>query len=544
VRLVRVSVVMGIAVALIIVVAVVTGPSRRPLVTYYGAAGTFGQLHGNSRLPTGERLRLEAVPDWGFRPGQAAYFATVTSDGSVVMANEPQTDNQVLPTADEMAISVFDPSRKRFTNVVIPTSSGSTWASALGRGPGQDVGGADVADVATVNVDGVEQVAFSSAVPYHGWNVEALGRYPTFGRLSPSPDGWRVDNEALRWADTLDRSSRPTVAGDACTSTPTPQGGEEAFCRGLSELAVLPRSGNIVATQYFDDPRAGQTSGRIAVLSPTGQMLLSWPYPNIVTVSGPRSVHPRDIAADPSAPFGDERFSVVFDVLAPDGQGRMVNDAFPLQEFAYDARTNALRAVSAPVISGPLAGSSTVGFELVAYDATGNLWAAQSRAESLLGGPLVAYLAGKGRSRLSKGDCAAQSEWPTRQWSQACQPDVTIPEADGLGVPRSLDPDPESETVALTTMSGRILPVIHDRSASPRYRAGRAVDLGLDSLVDRNRFPVLPRKGALDAKRRTLWLPIGQLQSTATCAVSPCPPKRLDQWLVAVDLGGLVRTSP
>src|SRR5262249_38144083 len=171
----------------------------------------------------------------------------------------------------------------------------------------------------------------------------------------------------------------------------------------------------------------------------------------------------------------------------------------PLQEFTYDSRANSLRPTSAPVVSGQTAGSSPMGFELATYDAAGNLWAAQSRPGSLAGGALVAYLSGKGRARLSSGEGAARPEWATAQWWQPCRPGGVVTRADGLGVPRSLDTDPRSGAVILTTMTGIVLPVVPDGASSTDFTAGRIVDLGLDWLVDRNRFAVLPRKGALDA---------------------------------------------
>ncbi len=102
-------------------------------VRIYGAAGTFGQLASAPVTPTGQPLLTVPVDGWGFLPGQAAYFPTVAPDGTIVIANEPQTDNQLMPTARQMALTTFDPASRRFANTVVPTSTDAP--SSAARGP-------------------------------------------------------------------------------------------------------------------------------------------------------------------------------------------------------------------------------------------------------------------------------------------------------------------------------------------------------------------------------------------------------------------------
>jgi hypothetical protein len=52
----------------------------------YGGAGSF------STTPT--HVDAVAVPGWAFGPGQAAYFPAVAADGTIFVANLPQTFNR------------------------------------------------------------------------------------------------------------------------------------------------------------------------------------------------------------------------------------------------------------------------------------------------------------------------------------------------------------------------------------------------------------------------------------------------------------------
>ena len=51
-------------------------------------------------MPGGEALSTVGVPDWTFLPGQAAYTTVVAGDGTLLIANEPQSDVQTSPTVN------------------------------------------------------------------------------------------------------------------------------------------------------------------------------------------------------------------------------------------------------------------------------------------------------------------------------------------------------------------------------------------------------------------------------------------------------------
>lgn len=498
------------------------------------------------------------MPGWRFLPGQAAYFPTVAPDGTVVIANEPQTDNQLLPTARQMALSTFSPATKHFANVVVPTSTGRTtlggpWPNASGV-----VGGADVSDVGLVRTSSGTRVAFTSAMPFWGWQAARGGEYPTLGMLRRSSGGrWTVDrarstsaSELAAGAARRAKAARASAAGakarraaravaSACTVRSYPATGSYGDCRMPAEFAQLPRSGALAVTQYaYEDPAL--PSGRISVLDPAGRVLASYPYPRITDeASGAAlAVHPREVVADPLGRAGDERFVVIFDAEGGAGSGApSVPGA--IQEFRYDAAAGTLTPTSAPVLSGDrsAAGSgAALGFETAAYGADGALFVGQSQVGTLQAGALAIYHRAAG-SRGVLGDragCSASSAWRGQAWGRACAPDERITAAANLGIARSLDLDPATGTVLLTTMSGSVLPV--RTAADGTHAAGRPIDLGLDRLADRSVLRIGPRKAALDAARHVLWIPIQQLATDRTCAAWPCAPASLDQWLYAVDL--------
>jgi hypothetical protein len=507
-------------------------PPARPTVTLFGSAGSFGQLQAASRVPTGQTLATNPVPGWGFQPGQSAYFAAVGPDGSVFVANEPQTDNQLAPTAVGMTTAIFDPAARTFRNVAIPTSANGTTATDPGTNPPDVVGGADVSDLQPMTVNGVTRIAFLSDVPYHGWNVND-GFYPTFGYFKKSGGTWAFDPASAKTAQDIQRSGSAGLSG-ACRTLRNSSAQSFTDCRGTAEMAVLPRSQNLVITQYFEDPARHQASGGLMVIDPSGRLLAWYAYPNISRPDGATlSVHPREVETDPTSLPGDERFAVVFDVFSATGQIQ----PFTLQEFSF--RAGQVTPVSAPILSGDNSGASAVGFETVHYDYEGNLWAAQARNGTLTGGSLALYRKINGARRTTTA-CGTRPDWSQTQWSLRCPPDQEFARAASLGVARSLTEDPNTHAILLATLSGDVLAIVSTGEAGS-YAVKPVIDLGLDQLVDRSRYWVGPRKGAVDGNSRSLWLPIQQLQSPTICPTYPCLPKALDQWLARVDLTQALR---
>lgn len=534
-----------------------------PAVRIYGRAGSFGALQGATTTPSGDRLATAAVRGWGFLPGQSAYFPAIAPDGTVIIANEPQTDDQLRPTARQMVLSTFAPSTGRFANVIVPTSRGKTTLAGAWTAPSGLTGGGDISDVGVVQGPQGPQVTFLSAMPFWGWNADRAGEFPTIGVLRAERGGaWTVDPRRSRSASSIAltarrlaraqraanrRSGRHRAARqprgaaasapleEACVLRRSERTGTYGDCRLPAEFDQLPASGALVVAQYgFEDP--ARPSGRLSVLSPTGTLLASMAYPVVRGPDGtPLRVHPREVVADPLGQRGDERFLIVFDVEQEQGRAGITAAPGVLQEFSFDADRATLRAASRPVRTGDLWGEQALGIETVKYASDGALWVGQSLIGTLQAGPLAIYARAPGaRGVLGDRPGCTPGSAPAAGWGARCPPDRRVGEASRLGIARSLDEDPQGRML-LTTMSGYVLPISRAAPGAAPV-AGRPLDLGLDHLVDRTLLRIGPRKAMIDPARGSLWIPIQQLTTDRICAAWPCPPQSLDQWLIEVDL--------
>jgi hypothetical protein len=521
-----------------LVIALSGGGSQHPAIALYGAPGSFGSLAHAARVPGGMSFSARGVSGWGFLPGQSAYFTAVGPDGTVFMANEPQNDNQLMPTAQTMAISAFNPSTRRFRNVVIPTSTGVRDVTGPWPSPTLRVGGADVADIGPVSVDGATRIAFLSAAPYEGWGIGANGVYPTLGYLRDRSGGWIYDGSrsvtALKIA-----GSATSHTGDPCTQETSSDQHAFADCRLPTEFDVLPRSHDLIVTQYASNDPHG-TSGGLMVLDPHGRLVASYAFPKITLPSGDTvDVHPREVDADPTSPLGTEHFTVIFD-----SSTGSQSSPFAMQELEFKSRTRTIRPVSAPILSGETApGGAPLGFETAQYDSNGNLWAAQSQNGTLTGGPIAIYRRRSNGNTIARPGCSVSATWSGDGWGTTCPPDQQVRQTSSLGIVRSLNLDPTTHAMLIATASGYLLPVLtRDRDRTLRPQA--PVDLGLNDLADRSQVSLDLRKGSINPATRTLYLPLQQLQNPSSCQTYPCLPADLNQWLYAIDLRQVEKTRP
>jgi hypothetical protein len=508
------------------------------MVTVYGASGTFGAIGSDAAAASaGKRPVGHAVPGWGLLPGQAISIAVGTPDGAVVMGNEPQSGAQAYASAATMAVSVFDPTADSFQNVVIPTSTGYT--SVLE--PGQQVGGADVVGLAA---DG-GQVAFVPAWPYRGWDVDTFGEYPGFGYVGPAPSGSAPSGS---WAYVAGSGRTPAAirgsggvaqqgADGPCVVVPTSYAAPVANCRTPSSIGSLPLSHSFAIAQYGADVANGRNSGGLMILGPAGDLMASYAYPNASVAGVPRFVLPREIDVDPIAVDGVERFVVVFDVFDTNGQG----SPFTMQEFTYQASTQTLAPVSAPILPGQTVKGGQAYVETAHFDHQGNLWVAESVMGNWAeGGNVIEYSAASVTGRLSSGACAAARDWPTTQWGLSCPPDFTISHAVGHGMVRSVAEDTASGSMLFTTLAGSVFAVAPTSNPLRPWVKKPDLDLGLDKLVDRSHVLVSPRPGFVDPATRSLWIPIEQTGTVAACApvsfACQQAPAATGQWLYRVDL--------
>jgi hypothetical protein len=511
-----------------------------PTVSLYGASGSFGStLTGASQTPTGESFSTSPVPGWSFLPGEAAYFTTVGPDGTVFMANEPQTDNQTQPTATQAAISTFNPASDQFRNVVIPTSAGVTRVAGPWPSTSLSVGGADISDVVPTQVNGSDRIAFLSAEPYAGWNLAQDGVYPTLGYLSQGAGGWSYDASDSVSALSIARSATPQT-GQTCTQETSADSQPFADCRMPTEMSVLASSHDLIVTQYASDI-PGVTSGSLMVLDPQGHVLSTYAYPSITLPDGQVvDVHPREVDADPDSPAGDEHFVVVFDATTSSGSGATQLGPFAMQEFSFDPATAAIIPLSAPILSGDSTpDGDPLGFETAEYDSSGDLWAAQSDNGTLTGGPIAIYRRQPDGSTLARPGCEVTAGWGGSGWGTTCAPDTEIAQSASLGIVRSLNLDPGTGAMLIATTSGYLLPVKTadgDQMLTPLP----AIDLGLNELADRTTTALDLRKGSIDSTTHTLYLPVQQLQTAVECSNYPCAPQALDQWLYGINLDTVV----
>jgi hypothetical protein len=489
--------------------------SAGPRATIYGRAGTFGNVINEP----GSRDRTVAVDGWGFLPGQSAYFTAVDARGRVLIANQPQTDNQTLPTAVTMAVSVFDPSTNVFSNVLVPTSTGAQSAVAL---DGSGVGGADVSDLQLIDGPDGQSLVLTSVAPYNGWDSTRTGVYPTLSILQDELGTWtHRESYSSSWLRASSTEGQSVCAREIPAAPST-----LPDCSGIAEIALLPSSAALVGVRYFGDTSIAQPNGGLAVIDLSGVVLASLVYPD-VEVDGVRlKVHPREVDVDPTRPIGDERFVVVFDVDIEGGMAR----PFVAQEFRYDATSATVTAVSAPFTTGGTVDGVTAGVETAIYDHDGNLWIAEARSNSLRGGRVVRYRRPPGRSAV--GGCTVDVADIVARWASACAPDFASGVVSEFGLVRSLTEDGPRHRIVAVTIGGAVGVVSEQGSRL-------SMQMPLNDLIDRYRYWVGPRKGAHSADGSTLWLPIQQTRSPAVCSAAACPQVALDQWLVALNLSEL-----
>jgi hypothetical protein len=538
----------AVALILVAVVLVIVRLSSRsgsrvgPVATLYGAAGSFGQLETPARVAGGARTTVTlAIPGWGFAPGEAAYFTAVASDGTVFVANEPQTDDQTRPTAQEMAISAFTPASGRFETIVIPTSTGATRTTGPWPNASDLVGGADIADLGLTSADGSQRLAFLSAMPYEGWSIAADGVYPTLGYLSEGKGGWSYDAAASESALTISRSATPT-SGEPCAPEVSADGLPFADCRLPAEMDTLAGSRDLVVTQYVGSTPQ-DISGGLMVLNRTGAVAATYAYPPIVLGTGEVvDVHPREVDADPVTSGGVERFVVIFDTSTGSGS-TAATGPFVIQEFGYEPGSDRIVPLSAPVLSGDRAPDGRpLGVETAAYDSAGNLWAAQSENGTLTGGPLAVYRRRANDATLARPGCTVPASWTGEGWGATCRPDAQVRRTATLGVVRSLDEDPRTHAMVAATLGGDVLAVRTSRTGAPTG-SQTLLALPLGALRNRATDEIGFRKGTIDPHTDTLYLPVQQLQSATDCPTYPCAPQPLDQWLYAVRLPQLLAGS-
>ncbi|MCL9758813.1 hypothetical protein [Frankia sp. AiPa1] len=494
------------------------------LLTIYGAPDSFNELGA-----PGSAVRTVDVPGWGFGPGQAAFMSAVADDGTVFISTTPFTDDQSKLTGTDMELEVFEPDAERFTRLVIPSDRGRTSLPRFDPSY-RGVGGGDTSDVIVVPVsDGSQRVVFTSLMPFYGWDVRTGGELPSIGQLHKDGDSgrWVYDGGASRTAAELAASAQPNIAARAF---PKLSPVEPRTSRGPASVARLPRSGHLVIAQYLGTGTGGTDNGSLLVIDLAGRVKAFWQYPQVRPLGIEIVVNPREISVDPTSEPDDERFVLISDARGLDYS----TQPFPIQEFSYNEshgtitpRSTAVRAVQD--------GSR---MESAVFDANGTLYVARTKRDGLTAETLAVYPK-LGRERGLVTRAPATGNWQVDSWGIANPPDYLVVGTDQGGLVRSVSHDPTSGAILLAGLDGLVQVVRPSgRGSQMTFRTDRPIDVGLSRLRGPSTRYVGVRRGAVDASRRILWLPVNQMVLDGL--TWPYPPFKLDQWLLQVDLDVLL----
>lgn len=499
------------------------GSGHRAGVRLFGAAGSFVGFAGRSHLPSGESVATVPVPGWRFGAGQAAFGCAVVQDGSVIVGTTPFSDNPLQPTGADMELGVLRPDAPAFRGITVPSTRGNT---ILPGNTGGGVGGGDVSAVVPLPGGSPARVMFISTAPYHGWDVSSYGELPSIGQLVRTDTGWKYDDDRSRTAQDLAAESPATIADAAF---PLRDGGPRDN-QGTTDAIVLPRSGHVIVAQYFGS--GSNESGGLLALDPrSGRVLGFWKHPSIQVFGQQVICHPRQLAADPSSKRGDERFTVVYDTFDPAG-GTV---PFPIQEFSYRSDTGVIQPVSTAV----RAAQDGTRMELAQFLTDGTLVVARTTQDGSSAATMAVYDKSSGERSLARyPPVPSGTDGGDSAWGATCPPDMLVAGTDRGGLVRSLSVDQKTGRVLLGGLNGLVQSVHRKGSGKHRHwQTGKVVNLGLDLLRTPQRYPIGLRQGAIDDKRRLLWLPCNQL--TLGVVPYPVPPFPLDQWIYAVSLDDL-----
>jgi hypothetical protein len=511
-------------------------------VTVYGRAGSFGAAADS--VPSGQDLARHPVPGWGFPAGLQAGRLTVAADGSVVFGGTEHHTTFGEPTSGQAALGTYDAHTNRYATVALKTSTGRQRVhNVLGQPAGPSI-----VDVEPVG-DG-RAIAFTARPTYAGQDLAANGVWPVFGIMTKSAGQWRVADGGgwtNQWTGWELRRSNPGVSERTCPEHPDAPGLSE--CRGLGEMAPLPRSRDVIVAQYQSRPPPQGSSGALIALRITGpdpagrftvKVVAELRYPAITDpmTADPTDhlqVAPRSIVANPASAYGDERFMVGFDVTTSDAK-----PAPPVvQEFRYDARAGKIEAVTVPMIPGDRTqySKSFWGYGATLYDSSGNLWA--SRLHWLQAGSLAVYAGGPAcpiNPRRAMDSYTTTADGHT-VWGTGCKPDYDILQANRLLGSQGLAEDPVTGDIVSLSLTGMLMPIRAQGSGkNMTFQLGNLIDLGRKLLPEAENGFSDHRIGAIDAEHR-LWV-------TAMHSHPTRPEVQLDQWLYSVKVDELFDPVP
>ncbi|MBW3575727.1 MAG: hypothetical protein KY450_12825 [Actinobacteria bacterium] len=494
------------------------------MIRLYGQPSTFSSWP-NETEGDGRTLRTVAIDAWRPPPGQSMWPAEAIG-GELITGGYAQSSNSVSPTADHMAISVFNPTKGTYRNIIVPTTTGSLRAVSPDNGV---TGGAVVSDFISLNDAGTEKVVFTSDFNYHRWSVTDYGLYPSLGFLTRDGRGeWQYNQALSRTAQQL-QDQNGTLGKKIFPTTNDPYSlSQTAFNGGMGSLAYLPVSGHLAISRYFDRS--------FLVLALDGTIKGYYQNNPPDAAGGTWEPAPKWVESDPSGTAGDERFFVQYDAYyTKDGR---TTYHYPHQEFRFDStQADPLKAVT-PVTGGMGKDASGFRYGYGYYDAAGNLWTGGDR----IGVFVKSQTTGK---RSMETSCAAPADYPNRGWMTTCGMHEVVLDA-GYDVTRdgyvhSFQEDTATRTMLVSTSSGKVIPV------DTTYVGGDLVAISARPLIDlqhllqgaTHQSPGLSyaAESRIDVGARSHWTPIRSVIN----AYETKPPDVLPAWAYRIDLDLLIK---
>jgi hypothetical protein len=274
----------------------------------------------------------------------------------------------------------------------------------------------------------------------------------------------------------------------------------------------------------------GTESGALLVVDLDGRVRAFWQYPEPRPLGIHVVANPREVVADPSSEPDDERFVLICDCRGAD----FSPVPFPIQEFSYSASKGTITPKSTAV----RAAQDYSGWRRPVSARTARCsW--PGRVPGACSPTRWAVYPKVGRERGLVTRTPAVGNWPVNSWGTTNTPDYLVAGTDRSGLVRSVTYDPRSGAVVTAGLNGLVQAVLPARSGGRMtFRVSRGIDVGLNRLRGPASRYIGVRRGAIDAERRILWIPVNQMVLDGL--PWPYPPFKLDQWLLSVNLDVLL----
>lgn len=432
-------------------------------VNWYGAANTFGDPRfvppdggapyyptssAGLTTPSGQTVSSRGVSGFAWSaPRVSGLFNEVSTDGTLFTSGLGSSLN-VAPAADVTLLGAFDQKTNQWLNIPILTSTGASsipgrtsafWSFVNPNIPEPMNAGGFIADIQALDNNAIAFVN-SAGFPAAYWGLPGgsppadtnAGVWPTFGIATKVNDQWQVLRQN-QWTGADLRNlagSDLTLARQICPESQDVLPAGESDCQCFNEIAMMPRSKDLVITQYLsNDGGLAALHYEIIPGSNPAAYAIKWmgsfKYPRTVKNGLNKTIVAdiKEIQVDPSSLPDDERFVIDFDLSFVDFSQPPPPNV--IQEFSYHPNATDLGQRITPT-SAPI-----LGYGNARYDKDGNLW-----AYGLAG--YAVYAKGPNGRKISTSACGFEPNNMTfdyltgDDWGKRCAPDYVIREPELL----------------------------------------------------------------------------------------------------------------